>query len=631
MSAINKWSSQYEKCIKCNSVNSPHKAKGLCTACYQKEHSYPQNLCSVCGTLARVHKRVDGKAICRKCYKEPVHICNNCGKESSAAYKLNNAEFICDSCYIKHYRKKQLCSICSHIEVLAINTDNKKICVKCYPTLNNSCFKCGRNIKSPYVVDGNHVCNRCYENTRQNNRVSMLDVNKELYICNVCGKSGEVQRKYNDGSVICQSCYKQRPDICTSCSNLMFPIYSHLNALPYCRNCYYKQKFGDMFTKLKKNWSECFTNIMEDYFNNKALKVSYETIWEHLRVSEALLNDLFSEFANNGSSFLISSLLHIIKKHSRRKLFINDFIAFLCSKGILSDYDNGLALLNNLNEQIDKLPAKFQKVIITYKDELLQKLSKFQEKGWIKGDSRFTYYTCYLYILTALRFLFFANTLNLQQPTEINNHTVDAFIRLKPYDKGNLRHFIVYINKNKITFMNLTLPDSNYRHELHISISDDKQRQLFETCLYNKDILLRDRIIIILMLLYCITPEEIRTLKKSNFAINKYKSKTKILLCNNRTKHEMPSVISSLMIEYINSLNQCYEYVFPGRYFNTPISLSSICLIMKKFMVTATELYYTSINNAMLNGLHQPALLMKGFGISNMTATRYYKLIRNIL
>jgi integrase len=621
-----KWSNKFTKCVSCNTTLHPHKAKGLCNSCYQKEHEYPKSECSICGKVSRIHKIENGNVICSKCYKQPLHTCSICNKQASAAVKLNMTEYVCDSCYTKHYRNKQICSICGKSELLAINSIDKKVCVKCYSSPNNLCSRCGRNIESPYIVNGTHVCSRCYENFRQDNTLSNLNISKESYTCSICGNLGSVHRIYNDNSVICQSCYAQQSSICVSCNNSLLPIHSHLDALPYCRNCYYKGKFDSMLKELKKNWSDSFSIILEDYFSNKALNVSYETTWEHIKVSEDLLSDLHSEFINSNFSFSPSRLIEVAKNHTSRKLFFNDFTAYLCSNSILSDYDNGLVLLDNLNEQIGQIPVAFQKVIITYKMSLLEKLIKYKEKGWTKGDSRFSYYTCYLYLLTSLRFLSFVNALKLQQPTEISNHTVDAFIRLKPYDKGNLRHFITYMNKNKITFMQLKLPYSNYKHELHVSISDERQRKIIETCLYNDNILLRNRVIVILMLLYGITPEEIRALKKSNFTISKPKTKT--IFCNNHTKHEMPPILSSLILMYLDSLTESLELVFPGRLINSPISLSSICRIMKSFKVTAKELFYTSINNAMINGLYQPALLMKSFGISYITATRFHNLVR---
>jgi hypothetical protein len=631
MSVLKKWSIQYDYCIKCGTTQHIHKAKGLCTACYQKVHSYPESICSLCGRLARVHKRIDGKAICRKCYKEPVHTCSVCNKQATAAYKLNSNKFICDTCYVKQFKKKQLCSICGNPELLAINNNKEKICVKCYTTFNNLCSKCGRNVKSPYIIDGKHICSRCYENARHNNSLSNIDISKKLYICSICGKSGIVQRIYNDNSVICQKCHKLQLKICSSCSNPSLPIYSHLNALPYCRNCYYKHIFADMLTKLKDNWSENFSNTLEDYFNSKALRVSYESILEHLKVSDSLLNNIYENYVDNGSKFLISSIIDVTKKYSYRKLFINDFVSFLCSKGLLLGYDSNLVLLDLLTDQINKLPVKFKSVISEYKKLLILKLNKYKEKGWVNKYSRFTYYTCYLYILTALRFLYFVDTiLNFQQPTEINNHTVDAFLQVNPYDKGNLRHFIMFLNKKRITFMQISLPYANYKHELYIGISNETQRQLIETCLYNDSINLRNRIIVILMLFYGVTPSEIKSLKKGNFIINKTKSKTNIIFYKHQVTHEMPPIISTLILNYINKLYENFEYMFPGRFFNSSLSISSICRILKTFKITASELHYTAINNAMLNGLYQPALLMKTFGFSCNTATRYYNLIKNI-
>lgn len=627
----NNWSIKYDSCIKCNTTKHLHKAKGLCTSCYQKEHSYPQKICSVCGNLARVHKKVDGKDICRKCYKQPLHTCSICNKQASAAVKISMTEFVCDSCYIKQYRNKQICSICGRSELLAINSIDKKICVKCYSSPINLCSRCGRNVESPYIVDGTHVCSRCYENFRLNNKLSNLDVSKEYYVCSICGNSSSVQRIYNDNSVICQDCAKQQSGICYSCFNPLLPIYSHLEAKPYCRNCYYKQKFITIFINLKKNWCEIFTSIMEDYFNNKALTTSYESISAQIKKSELLLNDLYFAYLDNNYTFTNIIFVNLTSNYSSHKLFINDLMAFLYSKSIFVYYDNGLFLLNNLNEQISKLSTNLQSTIATYKEELLIKLKRYTERGWVKKDSRFTYYTCYLYLLTAIRFLYFCNTiLDIGQSTQITNQTLDAFIRLKPYDKGNLRHFVKYINKNKLTFTLLYLPCSNYRHDLYVSLSDGKQKQLLELCLYNSNTRLRDRMIIILMLLYGLTPQAIRMLKMSNFKSVRSGHKINFSLCINQVSHAIPEVLSPLLQQYIDSLESVNEYIFPGRHYSTGISLSSVCRIVNAFGVTATELYYTAVNNAMINGLHQPALLMKSFGIDHKTATRYYDLIKSL-
>ncbi len=624
------WAKNYERCVKCNSTDHEHKAKGFCSACYQKEHSYPKEQCSICGKLERIHKREQNQAICSKCYKEPTHKCFFCQKIASAAIKLNTTDFVCDSCYIKYYRKKQLCSVCNHIELLAVNNDTEKVCIKCYSKQSfNNCYKCGRRVNSPYVLAGNHICNRCYENERKQRFINNIDINKHQYECSICGIQGSVERIYSDGSIICSYCFKKQPKVCSLCCNPNFKIYSHLKGIPYCRNCYYKQSFWNMLKTYKNHWSESFTNIVECYINKKAESISFETIFSKMKNIEALLNDLYLKYLNNHFSFISHSLLGLVETYPSQKLFIYDFINFLLYEGILTDWENSFVLIENLLKKVYGLPQSFQRTIIGYNETLVKRYINYRKKGWVNNYAKFKYYTCYLYLLTAFRFInFIVVVLGLQQPTQINNNVVDFYIRSKPYDKGNLRHFINYMNRNKIAFIKIIPPYSYYRHEMYLGISNDKQKQLLETCIFNKSMKLRDRIIIILMLLYGFRPEEIQKLKRKDIIISKTRNKNEVLLYYNKGKYKLPMILTSLIYEYMNKLNEIYDFIFPGRFINTPLGLSSICKIVKNFEVTSTELYYTAINNAMLNGLYQPALLIRCFGISHSAASRYYNFMK---
>lgn len=621
------WSINFTKCTRCNTTNHPHKAKGLCNSCYQKEHKYPKSECSICGKLSRIHKIENGNTICQKCYKQPLHTCCICNKTASAAIKQGINAYVCDTCYTKHYRTKQICSVCGKFDILAINLPNNKVCVKCYSTPYKFCSKCGRKIKSPYLINEEHVCSRCYEDIKKS--VSKIDVNKKIYICSICGNSESVERIYSDNSIICQDCAKQQQNICNLCFNPLIPIYSHIHALPYCRNCYYKQKFISILNDMSKDWHQKFKVIMDDYFNKKALKLAWESIWERINESNGLLSNLYFEYINNNNTLSNISLRNLIENHPSQKLFINDLMAFFCEKNIFTDYDSSIMILNNLNHEINKLPTIFRNTAVAYKEALINKLKKYNERGWTKKDSRFSYYTCYLYLLTAIRFFDFCCSRSaLKQTTEITNQTIDAYLRLKSYDKGNLRHLVKYINKQKLTFTKLYLPCSNYSHEINVSLSEEKQKNLFELCIYNSNIRPRDRMIIILMLLYGFTPRAIRNLKRDNFTRTKSGGIIYFNLCINKVNHTIPEILFPLVKEYLDTWESVNEYAFPGRYYNCSLSLSSVSRIVKAFDVTARELYYTALNNAMLNGLRQPALLMMGFGINPLTATRYYKLIR---
>jgi hypothetical protein len=623
------WAKNYDECIKCHDTVHKHKAKGLCDTCYQKEHVYPQEYCSICGNMARVHKRVDKKAICRKCYKEPVHTCSICNKAASAAYKLNSTNFICDPCYTKHYRKKYLCSICNNTGVLAINTDENKVCVKCYPEMNNYCFKCGRDIKSPYIIDGNHVCNRCYEKAKTTPLPQRIDVSTNLYECTICGKKNIVQKIYSDGSIICPECYKLTPRICYSCNNSINQIYSYIESLPYCRTCYYKKVFYMMVYTNAKVWNENFYEIVSAFFDEKANFTSYETAYLSVLKSQNIFNSLHEYYIKRDNSFIAEDLYSIIDYNPQKMMITNDFAAFLCNNKLINNYNNSSRILSCLSKEITNLPSSLQKPIILFKEYMVTLVKKLEEKGWSGNYSRLNYYTCYLYLLTAIRFFsFIKNTLKISQVTELNNHIVDVYIKVKPYDKGNLRHFLKYINDKKLSFIRLTLPNVNYIHAIPVGISEDKQSQIFFECINNTKILIRDRIIVILSLLYALTPEEMQKLKKSNFEKRSIENIDTLFLRLRNTKYKLPDRLYNIFNDYLLSLSKDIALAFPGRLINKSLSLGSICRIIKQFDVTSKQLYYTAISNVMTNGFTQPALLMKAFGINCNTATRYYNLIK---
>lgn len=297
------WSKKYDKCINCGTTTHKHKAKGLCVACYQKEHVYPKEICSICGSLSQVHKRINNNPVYLKCYKEPEHECKICCRITSVALKLSEYEYVCDKCYIRSYRKKHKCSICGETNIIAVNSDNNKICQRCYKSLHNECFKCGRKIKSPYVIDGNHVCNRCYENFRKGLAHLNIDVNSKHYKCTLCGKTGDVKRIFSDSSVICSSCFNTGLKICISCSNPLFDIHSYLIALPYCRRCYYKQKFTSLFESISEQWNSKFKHVLSEYFILKSKRTSYENIYMCLNNSKNMLNILNIKFEEGRKIF----------------------------------------------------------------------------------------------------------------------------------------------------------------------------------------------------------------------------------------------------------------------------------------------------------------------------------------
>ncbi|WP_432404887.1 hypothetical protein [Wukongibacter sp. M2B1] len=623
------WSKNHEKCSLCKTTERKHKAKGLCTRCYQKQHDYPKEYCNFCGKYCRVHKRQNGKPICQSCYTAPKHECKICKSIVTAALRLKSKDYICDNCYIKYYKKKYKCSICGNIEITAINNLNTKVCYKCYTPPNDKCEQCGRDIKSPYILNEKHICHRCYESNSSHSKINII---KQEYICSLCGRINNVKKIFSDSSVICQDCFKNQCKTCYSCKNENNFIYSYICALPYCRECYFKEKHSLLLADFQKQSCENFVNMIEAYFDEKAILTSFETVYTNLNSSLELFREIFFQYKENNFSFSNTNFVSLHEEFSHKKMLIKDFTIFLNRENLLLHYYDDFRLLELLDSQIDTLPKDLKKLLIAYKNWLISKSNQYKKKGWIKKYSKFTSYTCYLYLLTSIRFFkVLYKNFNIKQSTQINNHVIDNYLKLKPYDTGNLRHLLKFINNNKITFSHLRLPSSNYKHELYPGLSKDIQKKIIEQALFNNDYPLRDRVLILLMLFYGFTSQEIQMLNKKSFIIGPHESKSEILLIKNNIRYKIPNSLTLMLYNYLNSLNKDTKYIFPGRYINKSLSSSSICKILKKFDVTSKEVYYTAINNSMMNGIYQPSLLMKMFGIHFTTATRYYGLIKNSL
>lgn len=625
-----KWSIYHEKCILCERTDIKHKAKGYCSRCYQISHDYPKEYCSICNNLKRVHKRDNNKPICRSCYSLPMYECFLCNKITVSALKISDKEHVCHNCYNKYYRKKHQCTICGCLEIAAIHNDNEIICKNCYSNPAFTCGKCGRFIKSPYLYNGKHICNRCYDSFRKKLNSSKIDITHNHYSCIICSKENNIQRIYNDGSIICETCYEHLSKICMSCKDVNSTIYSYIKALPYCRQCFFREKYSLFLESLKVECSESYLCILDDYFNSKSLFFSTETIYNSIKNSTDLFSYLYVIYKNNKFSFNNLDFFTIYKKFPNKTIAINDFINFLNDIGSLADYDMNIKLLGQLEVIIDTLPIDLRKLAISYKNWLIKKYNNYKSKGWIGKHSKFSYYTCYLYLLTALRFFVTLSTeFDIKQSTQIHNQVIDSYLKLKPYDKGNIRHLIKYINSINATFSHITLPHANYKHELYTGLSLNKQNVLIEKLLFNESINIRDRALLLLMLLFGYTPREIQNLKIIDFIIKDFKLKSKILLIRNNIQYKISEPVTSIIFEYIGSLSKDVIYAFPGRYLNRPLSLSSICKILNHLNVTSRELYYSAVNNSMLNGIYQPSLLMKMYEIHFTTATRYFNLIKN--
>lgn len=161
------WSKIYKKtykqpkliCKKCGNLGVIQ-GNGLCPKCYMKQYSYVKKVCSVCKKLKFVaSSTIDGKPICRSCYKAPKKKCSVCGKIGVLSKKNPN---ICKKCYKS---PKRTCSVCKKEKVI-YDRKNKT----CYVCANNEkiCGWCGKKKKINFRYKNSGLCYNCYKKYRRN-------------------------------------------------------------------------------------------------------------------------------------------------------------------------------------------------------------------------------------------------------------------------------------------------------------------------------------------------------------------------------------------------------------------------------------------------------------------------------
>lgn len=131
-----RWSIKYDKCVKCNTIDYPHQAYGLCTSCYCKKlynnrkhkkfvrWSHAHDKCIECGRSDRPHA---AKGLCGTCYTN--HLSRKKGKpkrnfggwswyydkcqQCGTTKRPHAANGLCIDCYrIPDNKEKHECPVC---------------------------------------------------------------------------------------------------------------------------------------------------------------------------------------------------------------------------------------------------------------------------------------------------------------------------------------------------------------------------------------------------------------------------------------------------------------------------------------------------------------------------------------
>jgi len=221
-----------EPCAACGRVRVPAArqpdGQALCEACYQR----PEQVCSKCGTLARVKARRDDGPLCQQCYtrhQRPRRMCGRCGRTRLIAQRATaDTPDLCDSCC---QGVTGTCTVCGRGRPCSGARSGKLVCQSCRPRQERPCCRCGRTrpVNAEWPIGP--VCTACYEHVRNHPAT-----------CAQCGQLRPLIGVGPGGQGICGPCAGADTDY--SCRRCGYP--GQIYAAGTCARCVLTERVDDL-------------------------------------------------------------------------------------------------------------------------------------------------------------------------------------------------------------------------------------------------------------------------------------------------------------------------------------------------------------------------------------------------
>jgi hypothetical protein len=213
----------------------------ICHACYRKDPATFEE-CAGCGQLRHpVARQDDGRGLCLKCWKRPLHACASCGKTAPASLVKDDGAY-CRPCYKRQHQPQRPCGRCGRPGRIARNAHDGQpdLCEACYQGPEMTCSGCGRLRPCNRNPDGQPACGNCHRRSLPGEPCARCGQTKRITTrrwslgpvcdscynavlrsppeCSRCGTVQPLTGRGDDGSGICGPCASHGPDYtCSQC------------------------------------------------------------------------------------------------------------------------------------------------------------------------------------------------------------------------------------------------------------------------------------------------------------------------------------------------------------------------------------------------------------------------------
>ncbi len=187
--------------------------------------------CPRCHRLIHLHRRIDGRWLCRNCVaKSRAQPCARCGVVREAATRDEHGRPLCPYCLTTDPANQETCIGCSRRRPVSVRSPDGPLCPSCRPVKTMTCSICGRH--APCYISkttGEPWCDAC---------------NQRWAHCTSCTQLRPVRGGTRD-KPLCATCTRPDPEFWHSCPSCGQPDRVH-NGRRRCARCTIQQRLHQL-------------------------------------------------------------------------------------------------------------------------------------------------------------------------------------------------------------------------------------------------------------------------------------------------------------------------------------------------------------------------------------------------
>lgn len=556
-----------------------------CGTCYKRE--FRPVPCSECGKTTRTPGGVT-PALCKTC-RTTGRLCPRCGKQFRHAGATVPAGAVCPTC-ARYCREPKTCPLCGR-----------------------ESYHLARDFTLGFLEP---VCERCRR--------------KHHITCPVCGKHRKPAGRNGAGLTVCRQCLEQgdAPFICPQCGR-----EGTRHSSSRCEACYWEGRLASALrfsaTLPDDGWArESFPAFMREL----AAQVGPMKAFRNLGRYEEFFREIW--YISPDTRHLSASLLTgLYGREGLRRMALP--FGYMLKSGILrAEPEYAVRQAGERVSQqrvLQKGEGRWYAGLLTDFHKHLEALrERYRAWGWTDNRERFSPRTVTMDLRSAVKFLENLGP-DIMSTTQLSQDHLDCFLAFCPGHRDGLRRFVTFLNSSRLVFGKLRIESVKRGVPEGAFLSHADYSRLLKAWLNPPVHELKEALICILMAFYAQKPHKIVNMSLTDLSRGEnglYR------VSFGKTRLELDHRVSTLIDYYLGTRKALHAldddkdnpFLFPGRTYGSHLSSSTVTGYLKKWNVTADQLFATAMLSPYLKGLRHPKVLVKALGVHDMTAVKYYAL-----